>query len=84
MDLGLRASDHSMPMDSCRFRGLILPSQVADSWGSKSTNAAALQSVLCDVRPLSSDVQRVQRLARRHKQPIAFGASKADIGADLW
>ena len=34
-------------------------------------------------RPLSGGVNGVQRLARRHKEPVALGTPKADIAADF-
>ena len=34
-------------------------------------------------RPLGVDVDCIERLARGHKEPIALGASEANIAADL-
>jgi hypothetical protein len=38
---------------------------------------------LADMRAARSDVQRVQRLAGRHKQPVALHAAETNVGADL-
>src|SRR4029453_17962205 len=35
-------------------------------------------------RALRVDVERIQRLARRHEQAVAFEPAEADVGGALW
>src|SRR5690606_17465531 len=41
------------------------------------------QALLANVRACDPDVDRVERLARGHEQPVASGAAEGDVRADL-
>src|SRR5439155_17000429 len=62
-----------------------LPVVAAAFFRAASATRLALRSaeISASERTLRVDVERIDRVARRHEQPIAFGPAEADVGATL-